>query len=62
LALSVEIPREFAREYGDEIKFFHFLVHYRMKSLVFTTRTLPEFNRIMATFFKEFSEFSRDNG
>ena len=32
-----------------------------MKSLVFTTRILPEFDRILAIFYKEFPKFSGDN-
>jgi len=48
-------------ENGNEIKLLCFFIYYKMKSLVFTTRTLPEFDRILAIFFKEFPKFSGDN-
>ena len=40
------------------LNFFVFFVNYRIKNLVVTTRTIPEFDRIEAIFFEEIPEFS----
>jgi len=45
---------------GVRLNFFVFFIDDSMETPIATTRTIPEFNEIVVTSFKEFPEFVRD--